>query len=318
MAQRTTSMTEPTTGTMRRFFQTLILLLLLVVQLVASFSVDGRTRPILRTLTLVDETTETRLGQCQELAPFPEEADKPDEDDLEVLYPTARRFFQFGKAAAPCQVRTTSFGCGKLGHQVWSSSLALCLLLSSHPQKDKIENQRVLELGAGCGLPSVVCRDVLGATSVVATDFWMEAEDALFDKDRLVPEVWHGINLQFNVDQKQPRAKAQRLDWHDLDSVRQCQADIVVGSDLIYYPMDLEPLWNTMEILLHECGAKEILLVSPLQPDTREAFPAFRQLLEAKSKEGFRVEMEELSLYKDEQMREESKDRFLKMSIRKE
>lgn len=304
-------------GTMRSFLQSLCLLLLLV-ELVASFSVEGRTRPILRTLTLVDET-ETRLGQCQELAPFPEEEDKPDEDDLEVLYPTARKFFQFGDddapATEPLQVRTTSFGCGKLGHQVWSSSLALCLLLTHH-QKDKIENQRVLELGAGCGLPSVVCRDVLGAKSVVATDFWMEPEDA-FDKDRLVPEVWHGINLQFNVDQK-PRAKAQRLDWHDLDSVRKCQADIVVGSDLIYYPMDLEPLWNTMDILLEECGAKEILLVSPLQPDTREAFPAFRELLEAKSKEGFRVEMEELSLYKDEQMREENKDRFLKMSIRKE
>jgi hypothetical protein len=184
-----------------------------------------------------------------------------------VLYPTSSRYFGFGDKKE-VMIRTTSFGCGKLGHQIWQSSLALCLYCAS--QKNLIQNQ-----GAGCGLPSVVFQDVLEAASVVATDFWREEEE--FDKHRLVPEQWHRINLEYIVEGKQ--ATVQRLDSHDPESIRSILAkhpvNLLVGSDLIYYNMDQEPLWNTLDILLREGGVKQVLLFSPLKSETREALPEF-------------------------------------------
>jgi predicted nicotinamide N-methyase len=313
-------------------------------------------RPLLRTLSLVDEATGEILAQGYELEPLPEERDKPDEDDLEYLYPTQRQYFQFAPAPAPPraedgdnveslvppspvqQVRTTSFGCGKLGHQVWSSSTALCLSLvhdyynDANAQDSSSSSvrspQSVLELGAGCGLPSIVCRDVLQIPTVVATDFWYVGEDSEREKERLVPETWHGINLEYNVVQGQTKeggALVKRLDWHDLETVRQAagpSVDLVIGSDLIYYPMDIQPLWNTIETLLQDCGASKVVLLSPLKPETREAFPAFLELLNSKSNSertgaNYLLERQKLCLYKrieDLNARQDG-DRFLKLTL---
>jgi predicted nicotinamide N-methyase len=257
-----------------------------------------------------DET----LGRCIE---FPPEDDRPDEDELEILYPTTRCRFSFVAAdhddtsKDTIMIRQTSFGCGKLGHQVWSSSIALSVYLCSRP--DLTQNQSIMELGAGCGLPSAVCRDVLGASSVLATDFWMVGDR---EKDRLIPENWHGINLEFNV-VTSPRAKVQHVDWFNPDTVRQAlhtgQPNIVVGSDLVYYPTDLEPFWNTIDICLKEGGVDEVILMSPLKPETREALPEFRKMLESRANEGYDINLKELTLHKDEIGN--SVDRFLSMSI---
>ena len=130
---------------------------------------------IWRTYILTDFEEEFEIGSCSESPP---EDDRPDEDELELLYPTMRRHFNFcnngySSPSIDVMVRQTSFGCGKLGHQVWASSIALSLFLSG-PYDYKVRGQSVLELGAGCGLPSAVCSDVLGARSVMATDFWMQ------------------------------------------------------------------------------------------------------------------------------------------------
>ena len=279
-----------------------------------------------------------------ELALHPEEIDKPDEDELEVLYPTTRRYFCFGDeqeddptttttttTTKEVMIRTTSFGCGKLGAQIWKSSLALCLYCGNHhllhnDDDDEnnhhlIQNQNVLELGAGCGLPSVLFRDVLGAASVIATDFWRE-EDEDFDKDRLVPEHWHRINLEYNVVRRGEPATVQRLDWHDPNSIKaildKYPVDLVVGSDLIYYDMDLEPLWNTLDFLLKESGVKQVLLVSALS-EAREALPEFLELIKTKGQEGhYHIEMEELIMLDTNRREEEdAQERFLKISVKR-
>jgi predicted nicotinamide N-methyase len=225
-----------------------------------------------------------------------------------------------------------SFGCGKLGHQVWPSSMTLCLSLihdyyGDHNGRDSpsVRPESVLELGAGCGLPSIVCRDVLQIPSVVATDFWYVGEDSEREKERLVPEVWHGINLVYNVERtKDEAALVKRLDWHDLETVRQAAGptiDLVIGSDLVYYPMDIEPLWNTIETLLQDCGASKVVLIAPVKPETREALPAFLELLDTKSdiKNGGRylLKRQELCLYRrneDFSARQDG-DRFLKLTL---
>lgn len=279
-------------------------------------------RPIRRPLILVDDETGEVLAQGQELEPFPEERNKLDEDELEILYPTQRQFFQFGKTTdmPVLQVRSTSFGCSKMGHQIWPSSLALCLSLI-HDYGGSDWPKSVLELGAGCGLPSIVCRDILQVPQVIATDFWYPEQQSQRVKDRLVPEVWHGINLQYNVERQHQGAVVKPLDWHDLESVRQAatpSVDLVIASDVVYYHMDIVPLWNTIETLLRECGALKVVLVLPVKPETRESLPAFVEVLESKASTGtYVLERQQLHLYKSQESfdtRQDS-DRFLKFSL---
>jgi len=290
-------------------------------------------RPVLRTLTLVDGHAPPPAGigldilaRAQELQALPEELTSAElEDELEILYPTLYQYFEFFSgaqdstldedAAATIRIRSTSFGCGKLGHQVWPSSLALSMYLV-HKFAANPSMPNVLELGAGCGLPSIVCDCVLKATSVTATDFWYTDADATFDKDRLIPTFWHGINLQYNLNQGQSdndnnkRAVAKRLDWHDPTSLQACMMDIptttendlvVIGSDLIYYPMDLDPLWETLMSLLSEYGATQIVLVCPMVQETREALPAFLERAESNAQGEnalYTLQRQPLTLYK--------------------
>ena len=117
------------------------------------------------------------VSSCLELSkPQSLEQEDQEEDEIESLFATRKRYFQFdSESEKEVVIRTTSFGCGKLGHQIWPSSIALCMYLMQHPEI--VENKSVLELGAGCGLPSVLLRDLVGATSVVATEFWKEDID---------------------------------------------------------------------------------------------------------------------------------------------
>ena len=182
-----------------------------------------------------------------------------------------------------------------------------------HP--DIVENKCVLELGAGCGLPSVFLRDVFEVPFVVATDFWKEDIDwRTSHESRLIPNHWHGMNLKYNVQDSYRNAKVEMLDWHDLDSLKSVQSkypiDVVIGSDLIYYESDVEPLWQTIEILLED--VEEVILFSPLAHNLRKALPTFRTLLKEKAHEGRYVVNEEIF-----QLHDSDEDCIIKMSIKK-
>jgi predicted nicotinamide N-methyase len=257
-----------------------------------------------------------------------------EEDEVEYWYPTRKRYFEFSipsssvigsTTSATTTIRQTSFGCGKLGAEVWDSSVALCLYLGG--EQSLVEGKRILELGSGCGLPSVVCRDELKADAVLATDFW-EIENDDFDGDRLVPTKFHGLNLEYNVminssnknDDKDNNVETavQRLDWHDrvsaLSAKDSFRPDLVIGSDLVYYPMDVEPLLNILELLLvgdvttNEGPSSPIagerktraVLALPLSPAKREALPEFRSKLPARFSQTHTVEMEERDLIRED------------------
>ena len=53
-------------------------------------------------------------------------------------------------------------------HRVWPASVALCHSLVARPEA--VAGRRVLELGAGTGLPSLLCARHLCAAHVIATD----------------------------------------------------------------------------------------------------------------------------------------------------
>lgn len=268
----------------------------------------------MNTWILIDEDGK-EVSSCLELSKPQclEQEEDQEEDEIESLFATRKRYFQFdSESEKEVVIRTTSFGCGKLGHQIWPSSIALCMYLMQHPEI--VENKSVLELGAGCGLPSVLLRDLVGATSVVATDFWKEDIDwTSSDESRLIPDHWHGMNLKYNVQDK--NAHVRMLDWHDLDSLKSIQSkyqtDVVIGSDLIYYESDVEPLWQTLEYLLEDV-VEEVILFSPLAHNLRKALPTFRTLLQHKASEG-RYEVNE-DIF---QLHGSNEDCIIKMSITK-
>jgi len=278
-----------------------------------------------------------RIATMQEVRPAPRDALWTGEDEVESLYPTTRRAFVIpGDGAGPAggvvaNVRQTSFGCGKLGATVWPSSIALAALLSERTDRDGVGGgpasvvggRRVLELGSGCGLPSAAA-SILGASRVLATDHWEErggggGGGGGDDRGRLMPKNPHGANLAHNVASSNrrrrpggggggedikddpPVASVSRLDWHDASGARDVaegyRPDLVIGSDLVYYPADVSPLLRTLGILLggatdREGGGsgiggggerrREALLVSPLPPSAeRESLGEFRERLEA-------------------------------------
>jgi predicted nicotinamide N-methyase len=321
---------------------------------------------VIRSYTFDDETI------CLELlSPSSSVLDhqhEEEEDEVEYWYPTNRRYFEFSipsllstkttttsdndPSPTPISIRQTSFGCGKLGYELWDSSIGLCLHLGKHNLAKT--SSRVLELGSGVGLPSVVCRDVFKVDAILATDFW-ETDDDVFDEDRLVPTKFHGMNLHYNVVDQQQQGQKEisnndddddddnnidrvvetavlKLDWYDPESTKMIKTafrpDLIIGSDLVYYPKDVEPLLNTLEILLLQDDDEEssssssppgnktntrAVLVLPLAPSEREAIPEFRSKLPARFSATHTVNINELDFLCDQDS--EEKSTFLTIDI---
>jgi len=199
-------------------------------------------------------------------------------------------------------IRETSFGCGKLGSTVWPSAIVLSCLLAN--ESIDIKDKKVIELGSGCGLPSTFLANTNGVVqSILATDYWEEeavtqsssSTDGLYrnsalgqttnNGDRLMAKSLFGRNLAYNIGaDENEHVSVERLDWHDEMGIfkvaTEYKPDVIIGSDLVYYPMDTIPLLQTIEMLCKAGGAKEALLIFPLN-DGREALPDFRERLES-------------------------------------
>lgn len=178
-------------------------------------------------------------------------------DEVANWYPTMWKEYEFTSAnnSQSFWARETSFGCGRLGSEIWTAAVALGLYLVK--ESSKVTGKQILELGAGVGLPSLVCQYELGASNVVATDFW--DPDEFFSTGGDAPGRSFGENLYFNLCQGKvikpfdQQTMAQRLDWTDLDSIKAALAtfeggtpDLIVGSDLVYHPEIVEPLISVL------------------------------------------------------------------------
>lgn len=96
---------------------------------------------------------------------------------------------------------------------LWSAAEGLSQFLVKHPEL--IENKKILEIGCGLGLPSMVATQ-LGA-DVLATDFHPHVE-SFFKKNSFKSKI---------------ECKYQRLDW--LDDKNELGAfDVVIGADILY------------------------------------------------------------------------------------
>lgn len=105
--------------------------------------------------------------------------------------------------------------------QIWSSAIALSDFLKAEP--DWITGKRVLEIGAGIGLPSFAMSSY--AAEMVISDHSPDAV-ALIQK-----------NIQY-LDL--PHVTARCIDWNHFPA--ECTADIVLLSDINYAPDQFESL----------------------------------------------------------------------------
>jgi len=126
------------------------------------------------------------------------------------------------------------------GAAVWDAAVVLSEFLADDRNKDLVRDCRVLELGAGHGMLSVVA-GLHGARSVTATDY----EEKVLGLCR--------ANLEMNLPEmvRAGMATAKPLAWGSEADVAALEPpfDMVVGSDLVYREALFKPLVQSLEAL---------------------------------------------------------------------
>jgi predicted nicotinamide N-methyase len=124
--------------------------------------------------------------------------------------------------------------------ELWASGVALADVVSALD----LRGRRVLELGAGLGLPSLAA--ALGGAKVLATDW---ADDAI-------------ALLRANAKRNSIRLRVKRVRWDKPEPIlREAPWQLVLGADLLYEERNATQLLE----LLPQLG-NEILIADPGRP----------------------------------------------------
>ncbi|KAH0624528.1 hypothetical protein JD844_032101 [Phrynosoma platyrhinos] len=133
-----------------------------------------------------------------------------------------------------------------LGAVVWPGALALCQYLESNQQEINLKDKKVLEIGAGTGLVSIVA-SILGAF-VTATD---------------LPEVLQNLeyNISKNTHMNVHKPEVRKLVWgenlnEDFPKATH-RYDFIVATDVVYHHTALDTLLETISYL---CQPGTVLL----------------------------------------------------------
>lgn len=192
----------------------------------------------------------------------------------------------------PLRLSGTTFDEAGTGHRVWDSALALALFLRSDAAPELPANSRVLELGAGVGLPGLeLGRWTQGRARITLTD----SRPALL---ALLRRNAAGVGLS-GID-------VRGFEWGSggrvrdgvffqretpesgVDTAAHSRFDLVLGSEICYLPEDVSALAT---LLLDDLRAPLSMIIAPF---TRTTFAALRDSLSAR--EGVQVDEVMLTL----------------------
>ena len=153
------------------------------------------------------------------------------------------------------QVTTRQSAQEDVGFVMWPSAVALSTWLVSNPKA--VQNQRVLELGTGCGLSGLVVAGLQRNQP--------DARITLSDFNWKVIE-----NARRNIELNNVYAEAVKLDfyeqsgssegWLDGQGQRQDQVDVVIAADMICQPSDAVAAANTIYDALKPGGKAYVIL----------------------------------------------------------
>eukprot|EP00756_Hemistasia_phaeocysticola_P059433 Hpha_TRINITY_DN36201_c0_g1::TRINITY_DN36201_c0_g1_i1::g.83282::m.83282 len=125
-----------------------------------------------------------------------------------------------------------SEGFHDIGHRIWDCCTQFCKMLE---RKGELKGKRVLELGAGCGLLSIIASK-LGAERVVATDLPVVVE-----------------HMQKNVEMSGTAVKCEPLVWGEPieEGTASAEAyDLVLACDVTLEAAVVPLLLQTLEVVL--------------------------------------------------------------------
>jgi predicted nicotinamide N-methyase len=137
--------------------------------------------------------------------------------------------------------------------ELWPSAIALSRYLT----QENLAGRRLLELGCGVGLPTVVA--LARSARVLATDHYEAALDFV------------RYNTRINVG---PEPESALLDWHAPDTQRFGTFDFVIASDVLYERRNAPALADLVPELLAPGG--EAVFADPRRKDA----PAFLGAME--------------------------------------
>lgn len=160
-------------------------------------------------------------------------------DSFDIHLCTLRDKQQFSDQLGEAESMGISSAQWSLFGVVWESSE----ILAREMQHFDIKNKRILELGCGIGLSSLLLNERLA--DITATDIHPLAGQFLADNVRLN----HGRKIPF-----------LRAGWND-DSHGLGRFDVIIGSDVLYERQHIELLASF--ILLHAQPNCEVILVDP-------------------------------------------------------
>ncbi len=162
------------------------------------------------------------------------------------------------------------------GHHLWQAGRIVSSYLESHPLL--IANKTVLELGAGAGLPSLVCAS-LGARTVVVTDY---------------PDPPLIENLSINIDtyvssrpskeiavEKQLVAEGYCWGAEPSSLLRYTPEgfDVLILADLLFNHSEHRKLLSTLKLTLkRSSGSRALVFFTPYRPWLYEKDMAFFDL----------------------------------------
>ena len=146
------------------------------------------------------------------------------------------------------------------GHHLWNAGRIISHYLEKQPAL--IQNKTVLELGAGAGLPSLVC-SILGAKQVVVSDYP--------DPD-LVQNLWKNIDAIKQDSKIDGNVVAEGYCWGAdttaLSShITEPGFDILILADLLFNHSEHEKLVSTIELTLKKGPeSKALVFFTPYRP----------------------------------------------------
>ena len=123
--------------------------------------------------------------------------------------------------------------------QIWPSGIILANLMSSYD----IEDKRILEVGCGIGLSSLVLNSRMA--NITSTDYHPSVGKFL------------NFNTKLNEDRDIPYI---RTDWSD-ENDDLGEFDLIIGSDLLYEPNHIEVLSNFIN--QHSKETCEVIIIDP-------------------------------------------------------
>jgi predicted nicotinamide N-methyase len=188
----------------------------------------------------ISEDTTSSAAICNNGALVPEVAVPGAYNQVCMNLP--ERILKINNSQQVVRIQQQTSGSGKTGLAVWNSGLVLVRLLEALTEQGAIDwkNQRVLELGCGTGLVSIVASR-LGSKSVLATDG--------------NPDVVALTRSNVQLNQVQDTVQSEVLQWGLLNAMEYDEAvDIVLGSDLTYNSGTWRVLCETMATVLSPQG----------------------------------------------------------------